>query len=123
MQYAIENRQKGMTFIGLVLVIAAVICIALVGIKVTPAYIEFFSVKKIINKIASKPNFNEMNKKEIIEEFNHGADIGYVKVIKGSDLLIEKGETGNLVTAEYQVVVPIVANVSALLDFNATSAK
>lgn len=116
-------KQRGMTFIGLVLVVAAVIFLAVLGMKMTPAYIEFFGVKKIINKIANEPNFNEMSKKEIIEGFNRGADIGYVTVVKGKDLIIEKGQSGNVVTAEYQVVIPIVANVSVLLDFNATTAK
>jgi Tfp pilus assembly major pilin PilA len=117
------QKQKGMTFIGLVLVIAAIACFALVGLKVVPAYIEFFGVKKIIAKLATEPNFNEMSKKEIIVAFDKGADIGYVKVIKGSDLVISKGETGNVVTAEYQVIEPIVANASVLLDFKASTEK
>jgi Tfp pilus assembly major pilin PilA len=123
MQYAIENKQKGMTFIGLVLVIAAVVFLAIIGMKVVPAYIEFFGVKKIIAKIASEPNFNEMSKKDIEQEFSKGAEVGYVTVIKASDLVIEKGETGNVISAQYQVTLPIVANASVLLDFNATSAK
>jgi len=117
------QKQKGMTFIGLVLVVAALVCIVLVGAKVTPAYIEFFGVKKIIASIASQGNFNEMSKKDIITAFTKGADIGYVTVIKGTDLVIEKSESGNVVTAEYQVVVPIVANASVLLDFKASSEK
>jgi hypothetical protein len=40
-------------------------------------------------------------------------------VIKGSDLVIENGS----VTAEYQVTIPIVANASVLLDFNASTTK
>jgi Domain of unknown function (DUF4845) len=113
------QKQNGITFIGLILMLAVLACIGLVGVKVTPAYIEFFGVKKIVAKIASEPNFNELSKKDIITMFDHGADIGYVKVIKGSDLIIENGT----ITADYQVTIPIVANASALLDFHASSAK
>ncbi len=113
------QKQKGMTFIGMIIVIVALVCIALVGAKVTPAYIEFFGIKKILTKIASEPNFSEMSKKQIVEEFDHGADIGYVKVIKGSDLTIENGT----VSASYQVTIPLVANASVLLDFNASTQK
>jgi Domain of unknown function (DUF4845) len=119
MQNMKSNQQKGMTFIGLILVLVAVACIGLVGVKVTPAYIEFFGIKKIIAKIGSEPNFNEMSKKDIMTAFDKGADIGYVTVIKGSDLVIENGS----VTAEYQVTIPIVANASVLLDFNASTTK
>jgi hypothetical protein len=116
-------KQQGMTFIGLVLVIAAVIFLAVIGMKVVPSYIEFFSVKKIIKSIGSDPKFNEMSKQDIIKSFDKGADIGYVTVIKGSDLVIEKSSTGNIVSATYQVVTPIVANASVLLDFNTSTAK
>ena len=116
-------KQRGMTFIGLVLVIAAVIFLAVLGMKITPAYIEFMSVKKAIQRLADDPAFSEMGKKEIIQAFNKSAEVGYITVIKGKDLIIEKGQSGNVVTAEYQVVIPIVANASVLLDFNATTAK
>lgn len=117
------NKQSGMTFIGLVLVIAAVICVAVVGMKVAPAYMEFFSVKKVIQHIASDGAFATMSKKDIETAFNKNADAGYITVIKGSDLIIEKGESGNVVKAEYQVVLPIVANASILLDFSTSTAK
>jgi hypothetical protein len=123
MQNMKSNQQKGMTFIGLILVLAAVACVGLVGVKVAPAYIEYFGVKKIIAKLATEPNFNAMSKKDIMTAFDKGADIGYVTVIKGSDLAIAKDETGNVVSADYQVTIPILANASVLLDFNATTAK
>ena len=123
MQTVNFNKQSGMTFIGLVLVIAAVVFIAIIGIKVTPAYLEFFSIKKIINKIGHEGNFAQMSKKEITDEFDNGANISYVTVIKSSDLTIEKNDAGNLVKAEYQVVLPIVANASILLDFSTSTAK
>ena len=123
MQKAINSQQSGMTFIGLVLVIAAVIFLAIIGMKVVPAYIEFSSVKNAIKYVAKDAAFANMSKKEIANAFDKSASTSYITVIKGSDLIIEKTETGNVVTAEYQVTIPIVANASVLLDFNATSAK
>jgi Domain of unknown function (DUF4845) len=123
MQRKMKSKQAGMTFIGLVLVIAAIVCIAIVGVKVTPAYIEFSSVKNAIKYVAKDSAFATMSKKEIASAFDKSASTGYITVIKGSDLIIEKNETGNVVTADYQVIIPIVANASVLLDFHATSAK
>lgn len=118
-----QNTQQGMTFIGLVLIIAVVIFLAVIGMKVFPAYMEFFGVKKIISKIGHEGNFNDMSKKDIIEEFDKGANIGYITVVSGADLVIEKSDKGNVVSAQYQVTLPIVANASILLDFNASTAK
>ncbi len=51
MKKNLKKNQSGMTFIGLVLVIAAIICIAVVGMKVVPAYLEFINVKNAIKKV------------------------------------------------------------------------
>lgn len=117
------NKQQGMTFIGLVLVIAAVIFLAIIGMKVVPAYIEFSSVKNAIKYVAKDAAFATMSKKDIVTAFDKSASTSYITVIKGSDLVIVKEATGNVVTADYQVLLPIVANASILLDFHATSEK
>ena len=115
MQKAALTKQKGMTFIGLVLVIAAVVCIAIVGMKVAPAYGEFMNVKKAIKKAAGEGD----NKKDIAASFDKTAQIDNIESVKGADLVVNNG----VATVEYQKVIPIVANASILLDFNATSAK
>lgn len=117
------NKQQGMTFIGLVLVIAAVIFLAIIVMKVVPAYIEFSSVKNAIKYVAKDAAFATMSKKDIVTAFDKSASTSYITVIKGSDLVIVKEATGNVVTADYQVLLPIVANASILLDFHASSAK
>lgn len=123
MKKNIVKKQQGMTFIGLVLVIAAVIFLAVIGMKVVPAYMEFMTVKKAVKRIADDPAFNTMSKKDISKAFDKTASVDYITVIKGSDLVIEKNQTGNVVSAVYQVNIPIVANASVLLDFNTSTTK
>ena len=116
------HKQRGITFIGLVFVVAAIVFVAVIGMKLTPAYLEFMSVKKVIAKIAREPSFAEMNKKDIADEFDRGATIDNIKVVQGSDLEITKQDSGKqVVSVQYQAVVPLVANVSALLDFKAST--
>lgn len=117
------QKQRGMSFLGLVIVLAAVLSVVLAGVKIVPAYIEYFSVKKIIQKIGKEPGLNDMSKKEIADSFDRGADIGYVTVVTGNDLKITKDDRGTVVSVEYQVVKPLAGNLSALLDFSASSGK
>lgn len=116
------HKQRGMTFIGLVFVIAGIVFVAVIGMKLVPAYIEFLEVKKAITKVANAPSFAEMSKKDIEDAFDRSAAIDDIKVVQGSDLDVAKGGSGKpVVSVEYQKVVPLVANVSALLDFKASS--
>lgn len=116
------HKQRGITFIGLVFVVAAIVFVAVIGMKLTPAYLEFMSVKKVITKIAHEPSFADMSKKDIVDEFDKGATIDNIKVVQGRDLEISKQDSGKqIVSVQYQAVVPLVANISALLDFKAST--
>jgi Tfp pilus assembly protein PilE len=117
MNKATKNKQSGMTFIGLVIVIAAIICFAVVGMKVVPAYLEFMNVKNAIKKAANSADTS--SKKAVMEAFGKSAAVDNITVVTGNDLVVN----GGVVSVDYQVVVPIVANASVLLDFSATSAK
>lgn len=116
-----SKKQSGATLIGMLLVGGAIVFVALIAMKVFPAYQEYFSVKTVIRAM-NKESLNTMSKKEIMDSFNRRADVGYVTVIHGSDLTIDKSSTGEtVVSAQYQVVKPLFGNVSVLIDFATSS--
>lgn len=116
------HKQRGITFIGLVFVIATLVLVAVIGMKLVPAYLEYFSVKKAIVKISNEPTFAAMSKKEIVDEFDRSATIDDIKVVMGNDLEVSKDDAGKpIVSIEYQATVPLIANVSALIDFSVST--
>jgi Tfp pilus assembly major pilin PilA len=116
--YRVDHKtQNGFTLTGLVVVSALLIVIALVGMKVVPAYMEFLSVKKVLTAMKQEP-LDTMSKSEIMKSFDKRANIAYISVVKGSDLTIEKTSTGTVVNVEYQVIRPIAGNLSVLIDFS-----
>src|SRR5690554_568717 len=114
------QHQRGMTFIGLVLTIAGVVFVAVIAMKMTPAYLEFMAVKKALNNISAQPEFRNMTNKQIYDAFNKSASIDDIDSITAKALIITQSDRGPVVTADYQVVVPLVGNVSALLEFYAS---
>ena len=63
-----------------------------------------------------------MSKGEISASFNRNAVIDNITIIKGSDLAVSKTATGEtIVSVDYQTIVPLVGNVSALLDFSVST--
>jgi hypothetical protein len=119
----IMRNQKGYTFWSLGLTIVGVVFVAIIAMKLVPAYIEYFTIKKVMVKIKNELATNPMSKQEIITSFNHSSAVDDIKSIKATDLEIAKDADGaTTVSVEYQVVVPLVGNVSALLDFDASTA-
>lgn len=117
------KKQGGATLLGMLIVGAMVVFVALIVMKITPAYTEFMSVKKLLTAMQQEP-LSGMSNQEIKSSFDRRANIAYVDVVKGSDLNIEKGTNGETVlTVDYQVVKPIMGNISVLIDFSARSGK
>jgi hypothetical protein len=112
-----HKTQDGVTLMGLVIGSALLIVVALVGMKVVPAYMEFFSVKKVLSAMKQEP-LDTMSASDIKKSFDKRANIAYISVVKGSDLTIEKTSSGTTVSVEYQVIKPIAGNVSVLIDFS-----
>lgn len=116
------KKQSGMTFVGFVIIAVIAIAILLAGVKIVPDYIEFFGVKKIIKRIGDDSNFDSMSKSEIMKSFDKGAVVGYVTVVNGKDLIFSTDADGRkVISVEYQVVKPLAMNLSALMDFEAST--
>lgn len=115
------QKQRGITFIGLVAIIAAGLFVVTIGMKLIPPYLEFMAVKKAIANIAAQPGFQEMNKKDISDMFGKSASINDIRSINAKELVVSQGTRGPVVTAEYQVIVPLMGNLSALIEFHAAT--
>jgi beta-lactamase superfamily II metal-dependent hydrolase len=114
------KNQQGATLLGMLIVAVFIVFVALIVMKITPAYIEFFSVKKVLKAMHDEP-LSTMTTSEIKTSFNKRASTSYVDVVTGADLVIEKGTSSTVVTVNYEVVKPIIGNVSVLIDFSARS--
>lgn len=116
-----KKNQQGMTFFGVILVGVMIVGGAILVMKLIPAYLEFFSVKKIVSAMANDSSLTGESPAKIREAFDKRAVIDGVTVIKGGDLEITKERGQSVVTANYSVTVPLVGNLSALMDFHAST--
>lgn len=105
------NKQSGMTMMGAILVIAAVVLVGIIGMKTMPAYAEFYNIQRILETISEGTN---KSRSDIVEAFDKRRRIDNIEVINGNDLILRDGE----IVAEYEKVVPLFGNVSLLLEFN-----
>jgi Tfp pilus assembly protein PilE len=120
-QQSNTKNQKGMTFIGVVIMVALVLFVAIIAMRMMPSYIEFMAVKKVLHAMGEE-QLSTMSKKEIIESFSRRKSIDDIHSVTLDDLVIEKSASGStVVSVDYQVVKPIMGNVSVVIDFKASS--
>lgn len=112
------KRQHGLSLIGLIVTSGVLVFLALLAMKVVPAYTEYFTILKNIKAVAAQGGSTV---KEIQGNFGKRADIDDITAVDGKELDCEKNGDRWIVSVTYQKKVPLFSNVSLLFDFEATS--
>lgn len=117
-----RERQHGLTILGFIMVAAVVIIFVVVGARMVPAYIEYYSVQKALEKsLADVRDPTAAN--DLRRSFDRYIATDYIQSVRASDLEVTKD--GNVVTASvaWTRILPLVANVSLYLEFDAKASR
>lgn len=99
---------------------AVLIAIALLVMKLTPHYMNNAKLVAALEYVTSDSRTANMTRREILREMKNKLYIDYGDELINLDesLVIEKRRGGMTLSLDYEVVVPLVYNISALLDFS-----
>ncbi len=114
-----RNRQTGVSLSGLIIVFAILIVLALLGMKVGPAFFEFQTAKKIIIAIAQEKK--NASVAEIRKAWDTRTMIDDIKDLTSQDLEITKEGGDVVISFAYRKTIPLFANVGLYVDFAANS--
>lgn len=119
---AMARQQRGVTFSGLLVWSFILIFLAIGGMKIVPSYVEEKTIRGILEQLAHDPEMQNADIHTIKDTFAKRANtMNNITVVTDNDLIIDK-RSGNLVlSVQYQVKIPLVANATLLLDFNPSS--
>lgn len=116
-----QSQQRGLTMIGFLFVAAVLVATAMLAMKLVPAYVEFFSVKKILATMGQESELKSKSNAEIRNDFARRAGVGYVTVVKPEDLSVDRGSGTPVVSVDYEFRTKLVGNVSLVVDFSAST--
>lgn len=116
------GKQRGISLIGLIVSLAVAGFLAIMAAKLLPAYIEYFSVRKMMASMEQAGDIKG-SVRDIRAAFDRRNAIEDVKSVRGEDLEIGKEGGETVITATWSVKVPLVYNAAACLDFVVTTAK
>jgi hypothetical protein len=113
------QRRRGVTLSGLVIWLLILVVLALFGMKLIPAYMEYGTAKNAIQAIARDRQAS--TPQEVRRAFDARAQIDDITAIKSSDLEITKDASGVVIAFAYRKEVPLFANLGVYIDFAANS--
>ncbi len=114
--------QTGFTILGFIFVAAVVLTIAMIGFRVLPSYIEYFSVEKTLKQVLDTTRDGE-SLAQFRRDFDLKAAADYIDAVNGSDIDISKQDNKIVASADWTKTLPLVGNVSLLLEFHASASK
>jgi hypothetical protein len=85
MQSSMRSKQKGMSFIGLVLLGVFSVAVFAIAGRSAPMWSEYFSIKKAVQKASL-----ESTPMAVRASFDRTAAVDFIESVKGNDLIIGK---------------------------------
>ena len=123
----IRSKQRGMAVTSWVIVIAVVLFFTLLGIKLVPSYMEFYSIAKILESLAEDRSVKDSSTSQIRKVFDRRININSIYDFDPKSLKFRhgKGESkGKLIMeVEYEVRKKMVGNVDVVMTFHKEVAK
>lgn len=101
---ALRSRQRGLSFIGLVFLVAIIVSAAVIGAQSVPVFLEYQAITKATNKAAAEGN----TVAEVKASFDRSAAIDDFKSVSGSDLEVTKVNDKIVVGFEYSREIHLV---------------
>ena len=112
------QSQAGLTMIGLILVLIPIGLAIYIVLKVAPVYIEAFSVGDVVHSMRKEPDLKERSRDDIANMIRKRFEINDIHSVQKEDVKIIKTPNEVSVTVDYEVQVPLFANVALALTFH-----
>jgi len=115
------RRQRGIGLLGLIVGGGLVFFVALLGMKVFPDVMAYFTVIKNVKATAHDPGMSGASVPQIRGAFLKRIQVEGGSPVSGEDLEITKEGNEIVISFAYSKKIPLFANVSLVIDFEGSS--
>ena len=115
-----RNHQQGMTFIGLLFILAMAGVIVYAGIRLAPLYLNYMKVARTMESVAAEAKGDNPDPAALRTSIDRHFNIEDPTGVTTKDIEITKDDGGVQMHVAYDDSVPYVANVSLSVHFEKT---
>jgi len=114
------NKQKGMTAIGWLLVIAVVVIFALVALKLIPVYLETYKIGASMESLVTDTSAHNKSPAQLRTLLLKRLDINMIYDIKADDIDITRSTNGYTIEIDYEPRVNLFGNLYFVVVYDKT---
>jgi hypothetical protein len=115
-----RRHQRGMTFIGLLFVLAMVGLFVYAGIRIAPLYLNYMKVSRSLEATAADFKGDSVDQAALRRTLEKHWQIEDIDNIDPKDVEITKDDTGTVLHVAYDDSSPYIANLSLMMHFDKT---
>jgi Domain of unknown function (DUF4845) len=115
-----RHRQRGVTFIGWIVLLLPTAVLVYAGIRLTPLYLEYMNIARTLEQVKTEFDGNAPTASAIRNSIEKHFDIEDVHSITLKDVEIKPQGRKINVTANYDAWAPMFANLSIVVTFDKT---
>jgi hypothetical protein len=113
-----RSRQKGITFIGWLILLVPVAIVAYAGIRLAPMYLNYMKVAKAISQVAAgHAGGGQINPTEVRKDLTNHLYIDSVTYPTADAIEVVRDGDKWLVQANYEDEAPLFAGISLVVKF------
>ncbi|WP_298434411.1 DUF4845 domain-containing protein [Ottowia sp.] len=110
--------QRGISFIGLLILGVVLAFLAIVGARVVPTVTEFMAIQKTAKKVAADGGASPL---VIKQKFDLAAAADYISSVSGKDLEVTKDGDKVVINFAYDKEIPLFGPVYLLIKYRGSS--
>ena len=126
----LTNKQTGMSTIILIVIIGLFGYAIFMGLKITPVYMEYFSIRSAVDGLADEMQTRQMSKAQYMDLMRRRLDINYVNIdgltpsrdgcekSKKDPFHFKTVKKNTEVGVNYEKRIPMIANIDFLISFD-----
>ncbi len=115
-----RQHQQGMTFIGLLCILALAGVVVYAGVRLVPVYLNYMAIARTLDAVATEAKGDNPDPETLRMLIDRHFNIEDPRVITAKDIEITRDEGGVQMHVAYDDPVPYLANVSLVVHFDKT---
>jgi hypothetical protein len=120
MKQSVRQRERGMTFIGLLCILVLVGAIGYAGVRLVPVYLNYMKLARTMESAATEFKGENADLSGVRKSLDRHWAIEDITAVEQKDIEITKDNGGLQLHVAYDDTVPYVANISLSVHFDKT---
>lgn len=113
-----RKSQRGVTFLGWLLLLIPVAIVAYAGLRAAPIYLNYFKVVKALEQTAAEIKGEEVNPVDVHNSLARRFDVEYIDRPDAKDIEVHREGEHWVAVAQYDEHTPLFGNMSLHMEFD-----